>query len=197
MRQRWDLWKSVAYTGISIVAVIVAYEATRQAVAPDVAGAFPPIVGSWGDVWPLALLLLVGGTILSLQRFGVLPYRKGRSPSLPKSYSFAWTGADARVIPVVGRKFLNETVLLDGHAYSGCTFENVTFLYNGTAIYQFHQNEITGSIIFASASPVVEATFVFLQGLDMLPKSLQLVSRWHSHVESAIPGHLLPPPNDA
>jgi hypothetical protein len=37
------------------------------------------------------------------------------------------------MVPVYRKTFTNEEVVLDGHHFIDCTFENVTFVYNGTA----------------------------------------------------------------
>ena len=46
-----------------------------------------------------------------------------------------------------GDKFVNQEVLLDGHSFVGCVFENVTFKWNGTTGFELSHNEIFGCVI--------------------------------------------------
>ena len=53
-------------------------------------------------------------------------------------------------IQVLGKTFTNETILLDGHSFSGCTFKNVKFVYNGEAPFDLVGNTIEGKVIVAT-----------------------------------------------
>ena len=47
---------------------------------------------------------------------------------------------------VRGKKFSNEKVVLDGNKFEYCEFDNVTFVYDGTAGFAFRFNTIGGTI---------------------------------------------------
>jgi hypothetical protein len=70
---------------------------------------------------------------------------------------------------VVNHKFSNEVVVLDGHDYEHCTFENVTFEYDGGA---FKMVNNTGSgILIKTKNRDVERGMAFLgkMGLSRVP----------------------------
>jgi hypothetical protein len=168
--ERWGFWEWLAYSGLLVGAVMVAYE-TALNTSPHIAAKLPSLAASGLGFVPLALLILSGAVFL-LQRLGVLPHGgKGKTPEV---YPFAWRGPGTALIPVVREKFFNTKVLLDGHSYTQCTFENVTFVYNGTAIFQLSRNKMVGSMMFTSDNPAVEGTFLLLQGLGILPADFRV-----------------------
>lgn len=63
---------------------------------------------------------------------------------------------------------------MDGYSYGSCTFENVTFVYNGTTAPQFSGNKVTGSVDFKSENPAVFGTVALLKGFGLLDPSLTL-----------------------
>src|SRR5438552_14272478 len=63
----------------------------------------------------------------------------------PVPYEFAWTGDHAPTKQVKDRAFVRERVRLDDTEYWNCTFEEVTFVYNGIAPYRIHHYQIIGS----------------------------------------------------
>lgn len=72
------------------------------------------------------------------------------------------------LIEVRNRTYKNEKVVLDGHRYQDCVFENVTFVYNGTADIDFSHNKIGGSRGFETSNPAVSGTLDFLKGMGYL-----------------------------
>jgi hypothetical protein len=72
-------------------------------------------------------------------------------------------------ISVIGRTFRSERVLLDGHSYLRCIFENVTFVYNGTTPIQMTLNTISGKTMFASDSPSISMAWMFLETFKQVP----------------------------
>ena len=66
---------------------------------------------------------------------------------------------------IKNRTFNNEKIELDGREYIGCTFNNVTFEYNGTAAFSFTDNRIKGNYRFSSGNMVVIMTSMLFQGL--------------------------------
>ena len=177
-------WDWLAYAGIFIGAVMLAYEAGRHAMSPEVAASLPALAGSLLGFVPLGLLLL-SGVIFLLQRLGVLPHGVGGTAKAAESYPFAWKGPGTPLIPVVRMKFFNSKVLLDGHSYTHCTFENVTFVYNGTAIFQLSHNKMVGSMMFTSDNPAVLATFLLSSsGNGPLPADFRME---HIEVGGVVP----------
>lgn len=75
---------------------------------------------------------------------------------------------DRTLVEITGRTFRNEKVLLDGHKYTDCTFDNVTFTYNGTALVAFTHNTINGNIVIESDNPSVVGTMDLVRGLGMV-----------------------------
>lgn len=74
-----------------------------------------------------------------------------------------------RPISVVKKEFRNTEVILDGYSYEGCTFENVTFVYNGTTPPQLRYSTIVRSVTLRSDNLAVTGAVSILKGLGMLP----------------------------
>jgi hypothetical protein len=69
--------------------------------------------------------------------------------------------AYAQLTKITGQTYSHETVQLDGFYYINCTFNEVTFKFDGIAPTQFTNIIISGGSNFISASPVVqEASFI-------------------------------------
>ena len=77
-------------------------------------------------------------------------------------------------ISVVNKAFRNEEVLLDGYSYDHCTFENVTFVYNGTTAPQMMFPTIRGSFNLRSDNVAVEGTLAMLKGFGMLQPDVNM-----------------------
>lgn len=77
-------------------------------------------------------------------------------------------------ISVIGRTFKNTEVPLDGHSYAHCTFEDVTFSYNGTTAVQISTSEINGFSIKSDNAGVLGTVF-WLKGMGMLKSDVKLV----------------------
>jgi hypothetical protein len=74
-------------------------------------------------------------------------------------------------IPLQGvndKLFLNETVILDGKSYADCTFQNVTFVFNGTSRFAFSHNRIIGPFALQTDNAAVAWTTIWLKGLGLL-----------------------------
>lgn len=56
---------------------------------------------------------------------------KPKSPADPLDASDPRGGLALGFIPHNNQHYKNQTIVLDGHAYTDCTFENCTFSYNG------------------------------------------------------------------
>ena len=68
------------------------------------------------------------------------------------------------LVKVRNRNFTNEKIMLNGFDYKNCKFINVKFVYNGTGIFRFSNNTISGIRNFSSGNPSVFATIYFLNG---------------------------------
>jgi hypothetical protein len=75
---------------------------------------------------------------------------------------------------IVGRKFKNEQVILDGHSYSGCDFENVTFVYNGTTPVQFSNNNVHGDMQLKTESYPVSGAILMMRGFKLLKENVPI-----------------------
>jgi hypothetical protein len=84
---------------------------------------------------------------------------------------------------ISGVTFQNETVRLDGMDYQFCTFDNVTFQYDGTATFSFQHNQLIGRVNFESESDSVNATMLMLAGLGATNKFNILNAPPGIHVE--------------
>ena len=64
--------------------------------------------------------------------------------------------------------FLNQTIELDGIAYTGCTFTNVTFVYNGGAML-FENNILNGVNSARSDLREIDNFVIFLGAMKFIP----------------------------
>lgn len=77
---------------------------------------------------------------------------------------------EAELTEIVNQSFRNQEVLLDGHQYISCTFENVTFVYNNGITGGFDSSSRwTGSVGFKSREPRIQQILGFLQSLKIIP----------------------------
>jgi hypothetical protein len=86
---------------------------------------------------------------------------------------------------VVAKHFTRERVPLDGYAYSGCTFNEVTFVYNGTTTIQMSHSTIIGESSLTTDNPAVTGTIFLLRGLGALKEAFNV---------SLPPGNIIEPP---
>lgn len=101
---------------------------------------------------PIALVVLAVGVLAAGSlggRFGALP--GWRYPYEPER--------------IVGKKFSNERVVLDGRSFFDCEFANVTLVYNGTTPIQLRGNRVRGAIRYDSDNPAVVATMLMLNAM--------------------------------
>jgi hypothetical protein len=97
------------------------------------------------------------------------------------SYTFKFDQKEAletnsrdNMVEVYDEYFYNEKVVLDWHSYIDCTFENVTFVYNGGPV-NFRHNTVRGDRNFASGNPDVNEVIALLKGFHLLSPRLKLV----------------------
>jgi hypothetical protein len=75
-----------------------------------------------------------------------------------------WMGNQLEIVS--DKTFTNTTILLDGHDYRHCTFNNVTLEYDGRP-FSFLNNLVSGSR-FSSTNPDINQAFGFLAKLGLL-----------------------------
>lgn len=80
------------------------------------------------------------------------------------------------LIQIWGKTFANQTVPLDGYEYINCDFNNVTFLYNGTAPSRLTSSRIQKGtkVALESKNAVVTQTMIIMEGFSKLGAAPQL-----------------------
>jgi hypothetical protein len=90
-----------------------------------------------------------------------------------KSAAARWPDPYAPV-SVVGKKFVNERVVLDGHAYKGCTFENVTFVYDGITAVDVSSSTFRGQPRFDTNNQAVSGAWALMYGMGVMKDGVVL-----------------------
>lgn len=162
--EKWGPWEWLQYGCIAVASLMLAYEAAHSA-SPVIAENLPSLSQNWLGFAPL-VLLLASGTIFLLQRLGKFPSSLGsRFREWPEPYN---------PIVVAGKTFRNERVPLDGHSYRSCTFEHVTFVYNGTTAIQLSSCNIGKPFVLHTDNPAIMGTIVWLKAFNLLSSELQI-----------------------
>jgi hypothetical protein len=88
--------------------------------------------------------------------------RAAESPLVVLENGFlAWR--DSRLAQVVGKQYLNDTVHLDNTTFLHCTFEHVTFVFEGTAPFNIIDSQLVRrnpnqpNFVLRSSNPIVMA----------------------------------------
>jgi len=110
--------------------------------------------------WPMAVMALMLILIWIAVGYGIYDHHRVKIVHFDQ---------DEKLITIANRKFLNEIVPLDGFKYANCIFENVTFQYNGTALFGFEHNKVFGTASFRSDSDAVTATVSMFKGFGIIP----------------------------
>jgi hypothetical protein len=76
-----------------------------------------------------------------------------------------------------GKTFKDETVQLDGNSFIDCTFDNVTFRFDGEAPFRFTNDHFTGKFSLTSNNPVVKTTMGLVGTFIKLENASQNQSR--------------------
>jgi|SRR5215472_16010416 len=63
-----------------------------------------------------------------------------------------------------GLTYKDQTVQIDGNNFIDCTFDNVTFRFDGEAPFRFTNSHFGGKFSVTSNNPVVKATIALLSG---------------------------------
>lgn len=159
----WSFWD---WTGFAALWITVAFSALIEALKK-----MPRPPTFTGDAWTafLPFVLLMFATI-------VLAVRALHTPGAktPESPFPVWPDPYVPVV-VAGRRFINQEVLLDGHRYVNCTFENCTFKYNGTTPVQFQSNAIHGRMMFSSENVGINGAWMLAVGTGLISADTELV----------------------
>jgi hypothetical protein len=177
--------KLLSLDHMAVVCVVIAgvVEATQQALsnAPNVTTVLPTFVVSPNLNYVPLGLLTVAGFMWVVKQFQKVP-----AESAPVVEQIPPDPVAPQIEEVVNQPFKNQEVLLDGHAYFACIFENCSFVYNfgPTGGFASHCN-FTGSRGIKSSDPRLAHLLHFMESLGLLnpfikplytPKSVSMIS---------------------
>jgi hypothetical protein len=92
------------------------------------------------------------------------------TPDQVKSLKSAWERAEKEIVR--GKVFNSEEVPLDGHAYEDCTFNNVTFVFNGDAPFDLVHNSINGAVL-KTGNPAISGFVRLLKELGWIKPGIK------------------------
>ena len=69
--------------------------------------------------------------------------------------------------------YKDQTVQIDGNNFIDCTFDNVTFRFDGEAPFRFTNSHFGGKFSVTSNNPVVKATIALLSGFIKMESAPQ------------------------
>jgi len=72
-----------------------------------------------------------------------------------------------------GKTYKDETVQIDGNSFIDCTFDNVTFRFDGEAPFRFTNDHFQGKFSLTSNNPVVKATMELLGAFIKMENAAQ------------------------
>jgi len=72
-----------------------------------------------------------------------------------------------------GKTYKDETVQIDGNSFIYCTFDNVTFRFDGEAPFRFTNDHFQGKFALTSNNPVVKATMELLGAFIKMENAAQ------------------------
>jgi hypothetical protein len=72
-----------------------------------------------------------------------------------------------------GKTYKNETVQIDGNNFIDCTFDNVTFRFDGEAPFRFTNDHFQGAFRLTSNNPIVKSTLVLVGTFIKLENAAQ------------------------
>jgi hypothetical protein len=105
--------------------------------------------------WKFPILFLVIGSGLAIIRHSTVAI-----PSMEGWHSLVQT-------PVKDKTFINEKVELDGHEFQDCTFENVSFEFDGIAPFSLEHCNFIGTWKMATSNVQFGALAVLMRELKM------------------------------
>jgi len=144
----WTFWDWTGYSTIFLSALIIA------GIQWGMDLNFP----SWVYYMPL-LLIIVGTLIFIFREIGWIDKRDSNITTFPIAYEYKM---------VRNEKYMNESILLDGHRYENCRFTNVTFIWNGSAPFELINCDREGAFRLTSRNDVINTTLNLLEGFQFL-----------------------------
>jgi hypothetical protein len=93
---------------------------------------------------------------------------------------------------IVGQRFDNQEILLDGNEYIDCEFHAVTFVYNGTTPLRMSKNRIYASIIYKSKNEAIEAAWGLVIATGQAP-NIEVLGPGKGTIDKP---QLIPPPHN-
>jgi hypothetical protein len=106
---------------------------------------------------------------------GLIAGRMGVAGPTPNTVSLANFRADFPLRQIQAKALKNETVQIDGNEFIDCTFDNVTFKFDGTAPFRFSKDHFQGHSKFSitSNNPVIKSTIELMGAFINLTNSPQ------------------------
>jgi hypothetical protein len=91
---------------------------------------------------------------------GLIAGRMGIVGQTPNTISLANFRADFPFRQIQTKTFRNEVVQIDGNEFIDCTFDNVTFKFDGTAPFRFTNDHFQGHSKYSitSNNPIIKST---------------------------------------
>ena len=142
--------------------IVIKWRKIKERMGPRFAATADAAVHDFRTWIGTVALFLVVVILSPFVEQGRLPFSNSAT-SVPAVLSFS----DASLKQIYHQPFKNETVDLDGFDYVDCTFDNVTFRYNGTAPSRMTDSHFInmkeGSVIrVESKNPIVKNTIVIM-----------------------------------
>ena len=125
------------------------------------------IIEKWGQ-FPMMFNLILICFIIAVISVCVSLFARRNTGKLKFSKNYKFT-------EVRNRKFNKETVPVDGYGYEHCSFEDVTFDWNGTAPFKFQYCSFLGRPNINTRSDTVTTTIILLKALQILREDVPLV----------------------
>jgi hypothetical protein len=169
----WGPWDWIAYSGLGLSTLGLAF-AQIVSGSPTISAGLPDLFRS--DKWNYfpACLLVLSTIVLLVKEIVRSPnttlgqLKSGTTKAVaepePQLVAIPTFNLDtSKLTRITGRKFEYETVILDGFLYADCSFNCVTFQFEGTSVYGIYNcTFFTGGTLptatFKSANPVIIQT---------------------------------------
>jgi hypothetical protein len=141
----WGFWEWLGYSTLWVAAIILAFDGGLK-MTPEIPTKVPAVSRFlrrrfWAFA-PLALLILSAGSLV-LNEFDWVPWRRHE------------------IIVVYDRNFKDEEVDLDNHQYINCSFDHVTFKWNGEDLV-LENDKISGNVGIRTENRVVANAYTLL-----------------------------------
>ena len=165
----WGFWDWITYGCLGIAAFGLAIGAVGKD-SPTMFEHLPAIFSSPKWAYAPIVLFALGSAILAAR--AAFPWLSGDgNPATSQLIKFPENYSPTSVF---GKTFRNERVILDGKNFQRCTFENVTFVYNGTTPLQFSENTVRGSIRMDSDNEAVTGALMWARGFGLIPNNVNV-----------------------